>query len=112
MNVMETDLDIISDMFDTLYDDNIASNKEEEYYIGKAENILQQIKENKDYYIFLKVFMKRYHELDTIQKKDIVDSIGLKPEERVVYREKIVYKEKKADKKNNAKPKLNMTDDY
>ena len=48
---METDLDIITDMFDTLYDDTIESNKEDEYYIGKAEHILQQIKNNKDYYI-------------------------------------------------------------
>ena len=36
---METDFDIISDMFDTVYDDKIESNKDEEYYIGKAENI-------------------------------------------------------------------------
>ena len=48
---METDFDIISDMFDTVYDDKIESNKNEEYYIGKAENILQQIEEDKAYVI-------------------------------------------------------------
>ena len=107
---METDFDIISDMFDTVYDDKIESNKNEEYYIGKAENILQQIEEDKDYYIFLKVFMKRYHGLNDTHKKDIIDAIGLKPEEHIVYKEKIVNKEKKASKKD--KPKLNMNDDY
>ena len=39
----------------TTYDDEIESDKEEEYYCGKAENILKQLSDNDNYYVFLKL---------------------------------------------------------
>jgi len=61
----DSDLDLIIDMFNfnTTYDDEIESDKEEEYYCGKAENILKQLSDNDNYYIFLKIIMKKFHEL-------------------------------------------------
>ena len=40
MNTRSSDMDLITDMFDTPYDDDIESNMDEHYYVGKAENIL------------------------------------------------------------------------
>ena len=46
MNTRSSDMDLITDMFDTPYDDDIESNMDEHYYVGKAENILKQLDEN------------------------------------------------------------------
>ena len=54
MNTRSSDMDLITDMFDTPYDDNIESNMDEHYYVGKAENILKQLDETTkkyNYYI-------------------------------------------------------------
>ena len=42
MNCLSSDMDLITDMFDTNYDDKIDSDQSIEYYIGKAEYILKQ----------------------------------------------------------------------
>ena len=39
MNCLSSDLDIITDMFDTVYDDTINKDELKDYYTGKAENI-------------------------------------------------------------------------
>ena len=106
MNTRSSDMDLITDMFDTPYDDDIKSNMDEHYYVGKAENILKQLDE-KTYYIFLKTILKNYYTLNKEQKDEIVKFLDIKSVDRVVY----VEKNKK--KKNNSKPKLNMSyDDY
>tara|TARA_B110001450_G_scaffold201412_1_gene190506 strand:- start:741 stop:1061 length:321 start_codon:yes stop_codon:yes gene_type:complete len=106
MNTRSSDMDLITDMFDTPYDDDIESNMDEHYYVGKAENILKQLDE-KTYLIFLKTILKNYHSLNVDQKDEIVKFLDINPVDRVVY----VEKNKK--KKNNGKPKLNMSyDDY
>ena len=106
MNTRSSDMDLITDMFDTPYDDDIESNMDEHYYVGKAENILKQLDEE-NYYIFLKTILRRYHTLKTDQKDEIVKFLDVKPVD------KIVYVEKNKKKQNNGKPKLNMSyDDY
>jgi hypothetical protein len=106
MNTRSSDMDLITDMFDTPYDDDIELNMDEHYYVGKAENILKQLDE-KTYFIFLKTILKNYHTLNTEQKDEIVEFLDVKPVD------KIVYVEKNTKKKNNGKPKLNMSyDDY
>jgi|TARA_B110000902_G_scaffold166077_1_gene189590 hypothetical protein len=106
MNTRSSDMDLITDMFDTPYDDDIESNMDEHYYVGKAENILKQLDE-KTYLIFLKTILKNYHSLNVDQKDEIVKFLDINPVDRVV------YVEKNTKKKNNVKPKLNMRyDDY
>ena len=106
MNTRSSDMDLITDMFDTPYDDDIKTNMDEYYYVGKAENILKQL-DVKSYFIFLKTILKNYHTLNTDQKDEIVKFLDVKPVD------KVVYVEKNIKKKNNGKPKLNMSyDDY
>ena len=106
MNTRSSDMDLITDMFDTPYDDDIMTNMDEHYYVGKAENISKQL-DDANYYIFLKTILKRYHTLNKDQKDEIVKFLDVKTTE------KIVYIEKNKKKKDNGKPKLNMSyDDY
>ena len=51
--------------------------------------------------------MKKYPDLSVDQKQEIVKLLGVKPEEKIIYKEKIVYKKAK-----NTKPQLNSYDDY
>jgi len=105
---MNSDMDLINEMFDTDYGDTIGINKDESYYIGKAENILKQLDNKKNYFVFLKIFFKNYHTLDKNQKEEIIKMLDIKPIEKIIYKEK---KEKPIKNKNN-KPKINMKDDY
>ena len=106
MNTRSSDMDLITDLFDMPYDDDIESNMDEHYYVGKAENILKQLDE-KSYLIFLKTILKNYHSLNIDQKDEIVKFLDIKSVDRVV------YVEKNTKKRNNGKPKLNMNyDDY
>ena len=107
MNCLSSDLDIITDMFDTVYDDTINKDESKDYYIGKAENILKQFNNIDDFYYFLITLMKKYPDLSIDQKQEIVKLLGVKPEEKIIYKEKIVYKKAK-----NTKPQLNSYDDY
>ena len=100
-------MDLINEMFDTDYGDTIGINKDEAYYIGKAENILKQLDNKKNYFVFLKIFLKNYHTLDKNQKEEIIKMLDIKPIEKIMYKEK---KEKPKKNKNN-KPKINK-DDY
>ena len=43
MNIHSSDMDLINDMFDTNYDDTIKSEMDEQYYIGKAHDILKKL---------------------------------------------------------------------
>ena len=87
MNTRSSDMDLITDMFDMPYDDDIESNMDEHYYVGKAENILKQLDE-KSYLIFLKTILKNYHSLNVDQKDEIVKFLDIKSVDRVVYVEK------------------------
>ena len=107
MNCLSSDLDIITDMFDTVYDDKIENDKLKDYYIGKAENILKQFNNMDNFYYFFITLMKKYPDLSVDQKKEIVNMLGIKSEEKIIYKEKIVYKKAK-----NIKPQLNSYDDY
>ena len=104
MNTRSSDMDLINDMFDTTYDDTIESEMDEQYYIGKAHDILEKLNDE-NYYIFLTTILSKYHTLNDTQKSNIVEYLNIKPTE------KIVRVEKKSNKKTNTKPKLNM-DDY
>ena len=104
MNTRSSDMDLINDMFNTTYDDTIESEMDEQYYIGKAHDILKKLNDD-NYYTFLTTILSRYHSLNDTQKSSIVKYLNIKPVE------KIVRVEKKPNKKTNTKPKLNM-DDY
>ena len=103
MNCLSSDLDIITDMFDTAYDDKIENDKSKDYYIGKAENILKQFNNMDNFYYFLIT----YPDLSEDQKQEIVKMLGVKPEEKIIYREKVTK-----GKNKKSKPKLNNYDDY
>jgi len=103
MNTRSSDMDLINDMFDTTYDDEIESEMDEQYYIGKAHDTLEKLNDE-NYYTFLTTILTRYHTLNDTQKSNIVKYLNIKPVE------KIVRVEKKSNKKINTKPKLNMDD--
>jgi len=104
---MEEILDLFDSNETTLYQDSIMNNEEpKEYYIGKAEFILKQLDNNINYFEFLKVMMKKYHELNDNQKKELIEFMNIPEKIKIVEKVKIVYKEKKS------KPKINYCDDY
>ena len=109
-NVFSNDMDILTDMFDNVHTDNIKQDENECYYIGKAENILNQLTNKENYFIFLKTIMKNYHIMELEQKQAIKDLFFSKQEqtEKTEKTEKTVVKKKL----KNKKPKLNMNDDY
>ena len=104
---MEEILDLFDGNDTTLYQDSIMDNEEpKEYYIGKAEFILKQLDNNINYFEFLKVIMKKYHELNDKQKKELIEFMNIPEKVKIVEKIKTVYKEKKS------KPKINNYDDY
>lgn len=107
-NIIGNDMDLITDMFDVTYDDIIEEDKEDSYYIGKAENILKQMPNNDNYFHFLITMLKRYHDLDT-DKKEIINNMILIQE---IPTEMPKVKAKVNTSKKNKKPKLNTYDDY
>ena len=107
MNCMSSDMDIITDMFDTSYTDKINNNESKDYYIGKAEYILKQFDNIDSFYYFLKTLLKKYPDLSKDQKKEIIKTLNIKPEEKIIYRDKVTK-----EKKKKSKPKLNTYDDY
>ena len=107
MNCLSSDMDIITDMFDTTYNDTIEKNESKDYYIGKAEYILKQFDNIDNFYYFLITLMKKYPDFSEGQKKEIVKMLDIIPEKKIVYKEKVVYKKAK-----NIKAKLNIQDDY
>ena len=86
-------------------DDIIEVNKDENYYIGKAEFALKQLNDN--YFIYLKTILKNYHSLKKEEKDEIIEFLNIPEKIKIVTKEKIVYKEKK-----NSKTKINTYDDY
>jgi len=107
-NIIGNDMDLITDMFDVTYDDIIEEDKENSYYIGKAENILKQMPNNDNYFHFLITMLKRYHNLDT-DKKEIINNMILIQE---IPTEMPKVKAMVKTSKKNKKPKLNNYDDY
>tara|TARA_B110001469_G_scaffold115271_1_gene119731 strand:- start:3133 stop:3441 length:309 start_codon:yes stop_codon:yes gene_type:complete len=84
---------------------DIKKNETKEYYIGKAEYILNTL--NKDnYFEFLKVFLKKYKTLDIEKQKEIETIMNIKPTEKIIVKEIIKFVNNK-----KSKPKLNI-DDY
>lgn len=107
----DTNMDLIVDMFgDTLvYDDKLENDKDEQYYIGKAENIMKQLNK-KNYYIFLMTLLKNYNTLNKKEKEEIIKLLDIKPVEKII--EKKIYINNNS-KKQKQKPKLNNNlDDY
>ena len=82
MNCLSSDMDIITDMFDTTYNDTIEKNESKDYYIGKAEYILKQFDNIDNFYYFLITLMKKYPDLSEDQKREIVKMLDVKPEEK------------------------------
>jgi hypothetical protein len=105
---MDNDLDNIYDLFsDNIQNEHeIKSNETQLYYTNKAESILHQMQNNDTYFIFLKTFIKKYHELNSEQKQEIIQFMDIKPKI-----EKVFIKQNNTKKKNN-KPKLCNYDDY
>ena len=104
---MEEIIDLFDGTEETVYDDAIMDTDEpKEYYIGKAEFILKQLNDN-NYYEFLKVILKKYHELEQTNKDEIIEFMNIPEKVKIVEKTKIVYKEKKT-----SKSKLNNYDDY
>ena len=103
-------MDTIVDLFDdnelNYSDDIIEVNKDENYYIGKAEFALKHLTDE-NYFIYLKTIIKNYHSLKQEEKDEIIDFLNIPEKVKIVTKEKIVYKEKKG-----AKAKLNTYDDY
>jgi len=108
-NIIGNDMDLITDMFDVTYDDIIEEDKEDSYYIGKAENILKQMPNNDNYFHFLITMLKRYHDLDT-DKKEIINNMILIKDTKPKVKPKV--KAKVNTSKKNKKPILNTYDDY
>jgi hypothetical protein len=108
---VESNMDLIVDMFDGSldFDDKIDRDKNEQYYIGKAENIIKQL-DKSNYYIFLIAMLKDYNTLDEVQKDKIIELLNIKP----IIVDKIIDKwvSKKNYKTKIQKPKLNNYDDY
>ena len=108
---MESNMDIINDMFsdNLIYDEqdeiNMIKGETKEYYIGKAEYILSLLDDD-NYFEFLKVFSKKFRELEKDKQADVKEVMGIRDKTEIIYKEKIVYKDKK-----NTKPKLSY-DDY
>ena len=99
----------IVDLFDpddlNYSDDIIELNKNENYYIGKAEFALKQL--DGYYFIYLKTILKDYHSLKQEEKDEIIEFLNIPEKIKIVTKEKIVYKEKKS-----SKAKINTYDDY
>jgi hypothetical protein len=112
---MNNDMDIITDMFgDTLQYDNDediidTSQKNKEYYIGKAENILKQLNDTEHYYYFLMTFLKNFNNLE-LEQKLFIKSLIIENKQSDNNDNKN-NKNNKINKKN-FKPKLNIIDDY
>ena len=112
---MNSDMDIITDMFENnlQYDndeDTIdTSEKNKEYYIGKAENILKQLNNTEHYYFFLITFLKNFNNLELEQKSFIKNLII---EKKHCDSNDNKNQNNKIKKKINLKPKLNTMDDY
>jgi hypothetical protein len=110
-NILNTDMGLIIDMFDGSLEfdkeeDKLEKNKDEQYYIGKAENIIKQLDKD-NYFTFLLTMLKKYNILDENQKKIIIKQLDIKPIEKIV--EKKIFVKVKNKKK---KPKFNNYDDY
>lgn len=104
---MELIMEMMCDGTNNVHEDLLEENQPAAYYEGKALNILQQFKNNDDYFYFLKTILKNYSSLNETQKKEIIKDLKIKPE--IVIKEKIVQSKKKS---KNSKPKLNNYDDY
>ena len=102
-------MDTIVDLFDpddlNYSDDIMEVNKDENYYIGKAEFALKQL--DGYYFIYLKTILKDYHSLKQEEKDEIIEFLNIPEKIKIVTKEKIVYKEKKS-----SKAKINTYDDY
>lgn len=114
-NLFENDFDLINDMFDNIHTDVIENNKDEYYYIGKAENLLKQFTDINNYYIFLTTILKKYNEMETEQQDSIKNLLFKKDVNKELNINKDLNDNKKLNKKSNKKNKksiLNINDDY
>ena len=103
-NISNTDMGLIIDMFDGSLEfdkeeDKLEKNKDEQYYIGKAENIIKQL-DNDNYFIFLITILKKYNILDENQKKIIIKQLDIKPIEKIIEKKIYVKVEKKRKNQN------------
>ena len=115
---MNSDMDIITDMFgDNLQYENDedtidTTQKNKEYYIGKAENILKQLNNTEHYYFFLMTFLKNFNNLELEQKSFIQNLIIEKKSCNNNNNNNNVNDNKKKKNRKKFKPKLNTTDYY
>ena len=108
-----TDVELIMEMMNddssfVLHEENVEPNQNEAYYEAKAYTIIKNLKNEDDYFFFLKAVLKKYTTLPLDRKEEIKQLMGIQKE--VIVKEKIIYKQQKS--KKNTKPKLNTKDDY
>lgn len=119
---MDTEMDIIIDDFmdDLVFsreeEEKIEKNKEKQYYIGKGEYMLKQLREDKrnyedNYFHFLSSILKDFNCLTEDKKSFLKETMCIQDTVKVVEKKVVVNQNKK-----NNKPKLNMGnmkyDDY
>tara|TARA_B100000405_G_scaffold232448_1_gene166582 strand:+ start:208 stop:561 length:354 start_codon:yes stop_codon:yes gene_type:complete len=108
-----SDVELIMEMMNddssfVLHDEDVESNQNEAYYEAKAYTIIKNLKNEDDYFFFLKAVLKKFTTLPLDRKEEIKKIMGIQKE--VIVKEKIIYKQQKS--KKNTKPKLNTQDDY
>ena len=108
-----TDVELIMEMMNddssfVLHEENVEPNQNEAYYEAKAYTIIKNLKNEDDYFFFLKAIIKKYNTIPLYRKEEIKKIMGIQKE--VLVKDKIIYKEKKT--KKNTKPNLNRYDDY
>ena len=108
-----SDVELITEMMGddsefVLHDEEVKTNQDEAYYEAKAYTIIKNLKNEDDYFFFLKAVLKKFTTLPLDRKEEIKKIMGIQKE--VIVKEKIIYKQQKS--KKNTKPKLNTQDDY
>ena len=91
---MNSEMGLISELMgddNTIFNDEIKPDETNEYYQGKAENILKQFESSEHYLHFLTIIVKDFNEsLNTEQKEVIKETMGIQPE--IIYKDKIIIK--------------------
>jgi hypothetical protein len=93
-------------------ENNIETNKEKSYYIGKGIFILNQLQEDTDnfndnYFNFLSSILKDFKGLSFDKQQSLKEIMCIEDKIKIVEK-RVIIQEKKKDKK----PKINNYDDY
>ena len=110
----ESNMDIINEEFsdflayDNSQDMDICKTDDNIKIIGKAELMLSSL-DNNQYFEFMKIFSKRFKQLNQTQKTQLKDIMCIKDK---IIEKKIIVNNNNNNKSKKQKPKLNQMDDY